>query len=328
MSTLLPGIAVYDRRATGLLQHALEGADRAETVMRTVIAGLGVAGNILGLVLPFADRIADRRLVAMNDPYRDEVLAIRDKLGRPGPIAFNLSYEFGCTARVFPDGTLFRTLDWPFRGLGGLVEIVMLHGPAGDWITATWPGVVGCLHGAAPGRFAIALNQAPERISGFGRAVDWISSKRRFLKATGLPPSHLLRKVFETAQDYASARQMLIETAVAAPVIYTISGPDAGEACTIERTEKNSSVTDAPAAANHFETDAIGDSQWRGRGYDSTGRRAAILAEFAPPHLDELRPPVLNPLTRLALHLRPDGSLAVSGYDGARQITTITSASV
>ena len=326
MTDALPGIAIYDRRDSGLLHHAREGADRAERVMQTVIAGLGVAGKALGPILPVADRLADRRLVAMNDPYREEILAIRKRLSRAGPIAFNLSYEFGCTARVFPDGTLFRTLDWPFRGLGDLVEVVKLRSPKGDWITATWPGVVGCLHGAAPGRFAIALNQAPERTTGFGRAVDWIASKHRFLRATGLPPPHLLRQVFEMAQDFGTARSMLMETPVAAPVIYTLAGPD--DACTIERTETEARITEAPAAANHFECDTTEGTRWRARGYDSAGRRAALLDAVEVPALDALEPPVLNPLTRLAVRLGCDGSLAIAGYDGVARITAVTSASV
>ena len=329
VSRRLPPIPVFDRRDTGLLHHAIDGADRAERVMQTVIGGMGFAGRMLPPLLPIPDRVAARRLAAMNDPYRHEILEIRRALGRPGPVAFNLSYEFGCTARAFETGgapVLFRTLDWPFRGLGGLAEIVKLRGPAGDWITATWPGVVGCLHGAAPGRFAIALNQAPERRSGLGRAGDWLASKRRFLRATGLPPPHLLRLVFETAADFTDARRTLMETPVAAPVIYTLAGTEPGEACTIERTEDSAAVTDRPAAANHFEAQDTG--RWRPRGYDSHGRRAAVLAAETPPALDVIAPPVLNPLTRLAMTVSADGSLSVAGYDGDVRITAITSAKV
>lgn len=325
----LPAIPIHDRRDSGLLEHALEGADRAEAVMKTVIAGMGVAGRALPALLPMADRIAERRLIAMNYPYRSEILAIRDASGRPGPVAFNLSYEFGCTARAFETGdapVLFRTLDWPFKGLGRLVEILKLRGPSGDWITATWPGVVGCLHGAAPGRFTIALNQAPERRSGTGRAGDWIAGKRRFLKSTGMPPPHLLRWVFETAPDFASAREALLTTPVAAPVIYTLAGARPGEACTIERTLAGGAETDHPAAANHFETET--SARWRSRGHDSEGRRAAVLDANAPPELDAVPPPILNPLTRLAMTLGSDGTLSVAGYDGAERITEVTSASV
>ncbi|MGD1926616.1 MAG: hypothetical protein ACFB03_20905 [Paracoccaceae bacterium] len=329
MTLGLAGIPVFDRRESGLLDHALGAIDRAERVMQTVLDGMGLAGRVLPALLPLADRVADRRLIAMKDPLRAEILAIREALGRPGPVAFNLSYEFGCTARVFDRGSapmLFRTLDWPFDGLGGLVEIVKLRGPAGDWVTATWPGIVGCLHGAAPGRFAIALNQAPERQSGFGRAGDWVASKRRFLRATGMPPPHLLRLVFETAPDFEAACAMLSETPVAAPVIYTIAGMRPGEARTIERTENAAAIATHPAAANHFE--AVSDGRWRPRGFDSLGRRSAVLAVDEPPALDALAAPILNPLTRLALTASGDGSLSVAGYDGDMRLTEVTSATV
>ena len=243
-------------------------------------------------------------------------------MGRPGAIAFSLSYEWGCTARAFADDgppVLLRVLDWPFHGIGRLIEVVRLSGPAGDWITATWPGVIGVLHGAAPGRFAIALNQAPERRSGIGRVPDWIASKHRFLRQPGLPPAHLLRQVFETAPDYAAARRMLSEAPVAAPVIFTLTGAHAGESCTIERIEDSAQITEA-VATNHFTTE-LGQGAWRERGIDSTARRAAAVALTAPPEVDALAPPILNDLTRLALTLDATGRLAVAGYEGAEQVT-------
>ena len=69
-AVLLPNVPIYDRRDSGLLDHAIQGADRAETVMQTVIAGLGIAGKALGPILPLADRIADRRLIRMNGDWR------------------------------------------------------------------------------------------------------------------------------------------------------------------------------------------------------------------------------------------------------------------
>lgn len=317
----LPQIPVRDFRDGGLLAYAKAHVEEARHLMDTVLRGLGPVGRLGRSALPIADRVALRRLEAMQDPYRDEIVALRQIVGRPGPIAFSLSYEFGCTTRVFADGTLFRSLDWPFRGLGQLVEIVRLSGPAGAWTTATWPGVMGVLHGSAPGRFAIALNQAPERALRLGRAVSWVGSKRRFLRATGLPPPHLLRQVFETAPDYATAVDMLAETPVAAPVIYTLAGPGPGEACVIERTEIAHAVLTDAAAANHFASPVAGARRWRARGYDSHDRRAAALQAEAPPALDALTPPILNPLTRLAMEMSPAGRLCAVGYEGTRQVT-------
>lgn len=321
----LPDIPVRDYRSGGLLAYIRDHADGARNLLDTVLAGLGPAGHAARPFLSAADRLADRKLVHMDDPYRDEILAVRDIVGRPGPIAFSLSYEFGCTARVFdgPPRTLFRTLDWPFKGLGELIEIVHLPGPAGDWVTATWPGVIGCLHGSAPGRFAAALNQAPERMTGLGKAAAWVSAKRAFLRARGLPPPHLLRLVMETAPDYPTARRMLSETPVAAPVIFTLAGPEPGQAITIERTEEAHAITDAPVAANHFT--AFTQDRWRSRGYDSEGRLAQAAAAETPPTLDVLTPPILNPLTRLAMTATPGGALSVAGYDADRQVTKIAS---
>ncbi|MEM8699337.1 MAG: hypothetical protein AAGF44_09210, partial [Pseudomonadota bacterium] len=199
MTETLPSLPIRDYRHGGLSAYAEEHAQSARQLMETVLRGFGPARHLLRRALPWGDRFAERHLARIGDPYLPEIRTIREMLGVPGPIAFALSYEFGCTARGFPgEGVLFRTLDWPFAGLGRLAEIVHLDGPAGPWTTITWPGVVGALHGAAPGRFAIALNQAPERQTGWGRIADWVASKRRQMRETGLPPTHLLRQVFET----------------------------------------------------------------------------------------------------------------------------------
>jgi len=321
----LPEIPVHDFRTGGL--PAFAEARRAEAIalMEAVLGGFGPVGRALRPLLPLGDRIAARRLAAAGDPYHAEILALRQVLGRAGPVAFSLSYEWGCTTRIFETGAapvLFRTLDWPFHGLGARVEVVHLSGPAGDWVTATWPGLMGVLHGAAPGRFAIAMNQAPERQTGLGRAADWAASKRRFLRGKGWLPAHLLRRVFETAPDYAAARETLAGTPVAMPVIFTLAGARPGEGCVIERTETGAeSPAGGPAvAANHFTT-RLGGGRWRMRGDDSAGRHRAAVALDAPPAVDRLVPPILNPLTRLALTLDARGSLAVAGYEGPVRVT-------
>ncbi|MEM7178826.1 MAG: hypothetical protein AAF503_14105 [Pseudomonadota bacterium] len=330
----LARIPVRDYRAGGLLAYALDHARAADHLMETVLTGLGPAGRAIRPLLPLADRVARRRLEAMHDPYRTEILSIRAALGRPGPVAFNLSYEFACTARVFADAddpVLFRTLDWPFHGLGDLVEIVRLPGAHGDWITATWPGLTGVLQGCAPGRFAIVLNQAPERRAWLGRPGAWIGSKSRFMRATGLPPAHLLRRVMEEAADFDTAADMLTTTPVAAPVIYTMAGPGAGpgtgpgnRACVIERTEGQAATRAHPVAANHFEEVAEATApRWRPRGYDSAGRHRLAAEMTAPPDLAALPAPILNPHTRLAMTLSTAGALSIAGYEGARRVTEV-----
>ena len=317
----LTEIPIRDYRDGGLLRYATDQRAGARRLMETVLDGLGFRGRLLRPFLPLADRVAAKRLEAMRDPYRAEILAVREVMTIPGPVAFSLSYEFGCTTRAFETGVLFRTLDWPFQGLGPLIEIVRLSGPAGDWTTATWPGLVGVLHGTAPGRFAIALNQAPQQRIGLGRMAAWLWSKWRFLNSNGLPPPHLLRQVFEHAPDADAARMMLSEMPVAVPVIYTLLAPD-GRSWVIERTETATKIHDHSHAANHFR--ASHGKRWRSRGHDSEGRARAAGEMAVPPELDRLAPPILNPLTRLAVRMSTDGGMAVVGYAGLEPVTHVT----
>ena len=64
-------------------------------------------------------------------------------------------------------------------------------------------------------------------------------------------------------------------------------------------------------------------ARWRARGYDSHGRREAALNLQRPQPLDVLHPPILNPLTRLAITVSPSGGLSVVGWDGNRPVTQI-----
>ena len=323
----LPNVPVHDYRDGGMVAFVRDHRAEALDLMDTVIRGLGPAGPLLRPFLSLGDRLARRHLAKMRDPYAQEIAEIGTILARPGPTVFNLSYEFGCTARVFdaPEGPiLFRTLDWPFRGLGERIRIVHLLGSAGNWTLATWPGVVGCLQATAPGRFAVVLNQAPERGARLGRAVAWVSSKRAVLRSSGLPPAHLLRQVCEIAPDFDTAKRLLTETPLAAPVIYTLAGPRPGQACTIERTETQARQTEAPAAANHFASGLEPSARWRSRGYDSEARRDAVLGAEVPIPIDALEPPILNPLTRLAVSMDATGSLSVIGYDADRPVTALT----
>ena len=99
-------------------------------------------------------------------PLVGEIDAIARTLGRPGIWLLHGAYAFGCTALAdeSADGpVLRRTLDWPFPGLGRLVEVIRQRGAAGEFLSVTWPGFAGVLTAVAPGRFAASINQAPMR---------------------------------------------------------------------------------------------------------------------------------------------------------------------
>ncbi|MEM9098156.1 MAG: hypothetical protein AAGC79_06470 [Pseudomonadota bacterium] len=327
MPAELPEIPVRDPGPGGLGSYSLNNIEGAEGLMDAVIHGFGPLGTLIRPFLGPADRLAQRHLARIGDPYLAEIEATKRAMGRPGAIAFALSYEAGCTARVFPGEApvLFRTLDWPFKGIGHRIEIVRLQSPAGPWITATWPGLAGILHGSAPGRFLISMNQAPQPMTRFGRAGAWLGSKIKLFRNPGLPPMHLLRQVFETVPDYDTAVATLTEAPLAAPAIFTLAGPN-GAATVIERTETEA-ATAAPVAANHFASlTPAGPSRWRARGYDSLLRHEMAGNLTEPPDLTALPEPILNPHTRLAMRLDWEGGLAIAGYEGPNRVTQLTQA--
>jgi hypothetical protein len=148
-----------------------------------------------GLLAQVADPFARGWLRRSGSPFLDEISAIARTLGRPGIWLLHGAYAFGCTALADdgPDGpVLRRTLDWPFPGLGRLVEVVRQRGPAGDFLNVTWPGFAGVLTAVAPGRFAASINQAPMRRRTHGRlaAVARLWAERRrglLLQRTSAP---------------------------------------------------------------------------------------------------------------------------------------------
>lgn len=268
------------------------------------------------------DAVSRRWLDKWNHTHLAEIDRIAERLGRPGAYFLSVNYEWGCTTgvRPAPDGRaarLVRILDWRTPGLGRYVMAARVSAEAGPFTTLTWPGYTGVLQASATGRFAAAINQAPMPKGGGGLyPFDWLASKIRLWHTPHPTPAHLLRTIFETAPDYAAARRVLIETPIAAPVIYALVGTTADQITIIERTEDAANVYDgATAAANAWQGPG-----WRGRprGTDSAARAATMMnlpAEFVAPS-EWLRSPVLNDLTRLAMIAEPaTGRLVAQGYE-------------
>lgn len=209
-------------------------------------------------VLALGDRASLAWLRRSHNPYRAEIEAVSRRLGEPGAALLNMSYEWSCTAGIAsdPDGRgmrLRRTLDWPLAGLGRTVVVARQRGDAGEYCSVTWPGYVGVLTGMAPGRFAAAINQPPLRKIIRLLPLDWMIARRRLWQSRELPPSHLLRRVFDACRSFAEAKRMLIETPLCAPTFYSLVGVQPGEGCIIERTETAAAVRGAPCVvANHW----------------------------------------------------------------------------
>src|SRR5215467_4756087 len=347
----LPVIAVIDVRDGGPIRHARERVMVAQALRDDCLAWFPAAVVPL---LPFMDRMARRWLRRAHSPYVADIEAIAAALGFPGIWLLNGSYQWGCTALARQEGAapwLARTLDWPFPGLGRHAEVAHLRGPAGSFLSVTWPGYVGVLTAMAPGRFAISINQAPlwrrtshPRLRVYDIAINAMNTWR---KIRHIPPDQLLRTVFEECEDFAQARRRLETTPIARPVIYTLAGARPGEQCVIERTEEGFSTrATATCAANDWLESRDG---WEGRvgadvvmtcspeeaGAASRRRREALAhwaGTFGGDSFGWVTPPVLNRFTRLAIEMcAADGILRVAGYEcepgaaEARHATQVTS---
>lgn len=280
------------------------------------------------LGLATGDRVARWWLARTNNPFLGELDALAATLGRPGAYALNVSYEFACTSGACPSpgggNRLLRVLDWAMEGLGRTLVAFRQSGPAGPYVNLAWPGFAGVVTALAKGRFAAAINQPPMTRHGLGWRADWLIGHAGLLVRNGLPPAHLLRRVFETAPDYRTAQRRLAQEPVCMPVFFTLCGPGEGEACVIERAPGHSVVHGAPAAvANHWLAVPL---KGHPRGPDSVGRLRSMQAVIARPQadLDWLTPPILNRYTRMAAVLCPaTGHLVAQGWEEQGPATAV-----
>ena len=316
----IPVLELGAGHALGLIEAE---RDRLDALLGTARA------RYPGFVINFGDRVSRRWLERNGNPYLDDIHAVAGALGIPGLYFLNVNYEWGCTGAVgaAPSGKgnrLIRVLDWPFDGLGANLVAARIAGPAGEWINLTWPGFVGCIQGLAPGRFAAAFNQAPMRRISPVMVLDWTLERARVWRRGGLPPAHLMRRIFETCANYAAAKAMLIETPIASPAIFLLSGPEPGEGCVIERLESQSFVHEQPAVAtNHWMSPGL---IGRERGENSQARQAMMAGRQTDAGEDFawLEAPVLNETTRLVMIAEPaTGRLTVQGFESHGPATRI-----
>lgn len=276
------------------------------------------------------DHVSRAWLVRWENAHLAEIDAVAAELGRPGAYFFSVNYEWGCTCRVSasPDGKsarLIRVLDWMTPGLGrNLVAIRASGAPAGPFIALTWPGYTGVLQAMAPGRFCVALNQAPMRKATGNYYMDWVVNRRRVWNMPHMTPAHLLREVVETSRTFEDAKKALTDRAMSTPAIFSIAGIEPSETAIIERTETEARVrTGVQVAANHWET-----AGWTGiaRGGDSPGR--ARMMSGTAPEFDAafpwLKAPILNARTRIALVADAGlGRLVAQGFEAGAPATGV-----
>ena len=153
---VIPLVHLGARSPEALAEMHPEGAAELVAAARRMLPGP---------VLPLLDTLSRRWAARSNNPYREEVARLSARIGT-GAWFMNFCFEWGCTTGVAPDPAgpgmrMLRTLDWPFHGVGRHVLVARQQGPAGPFLNVTWPGFVGVVTAMAPGRFALAINQAP-----------------------------------------------------------------------------------------------------------------------------------------------------------------------
>tara|TARA_Y100001934_G_scaffold280412_1_gene387071 strand:- start:31874 stop:32899 length:1026 start_codon:yes stop_codon:yes gene_type:complete len=320
----LPTIPFVDIGSNGPIALFENEPARAEEIVRL---GREKYGSI---VIGFLDQVSKHWAASAGNPYVDEIRHMARQMP-PGIWFMNLCLEWACTSGVMNDPTapgmrLLRTLDWPFHGLGRNLVIAKQEGPAGSFLNLTWPGFAGTVQGMAPGRFALALNQAPlVRHLSLPVYVDWLVNRIKVFSSKRIPPLFLLRCVLETCHSYAQARDLLETTPIALPAIFSLVGTETGEGCVIERLERRAVVHEGPAAAaNHWAGMTFQPGKPRGR---ESLRRHRLMNGFTRSHVenfDWLNFPILNEDTRLAMSANPKaGELRAQGFEADGAATAI-----
>ena len=137
-----------------------------------------------------------------------------------------------------------------------------------------------------------------------------------------MPPSFLLRRVFEECKDFDTAVAMLEKVPICFPAIFSIVGIKDGEFAIIERTETDRKTHKRQTAVtNHW---LNSDFDGKPIGYKSQDRLVAVKSRMSEgvDQWDWLHPPVLNPTTRIAMDLNPKTArMRIIGYDGLEPIT-------
>jgi hypothetical protein len=289
----------------------------AHSLRPTMQAMIEAAERMYGRhVLRILDRRSAAWLLRNSSPYVGDIAEIARLSERPGANALNISYEWACTSGTGM-GRLWRTLDWPFRGLGSGLVVARHESKSGPWLNVTWPGFIGVLTAMKLGKFAVALNQAPLRRRTGLTGFDWLIDRIKVNRSTDWPPTHVLRRVCESCASFEEAKDLLTGMPMALPALFAIAGPN-GRAAIIERQERSQRVHEGPGAiANHWLSHGW---QGRARGGHSRERLAAMSGRMNPQNpigdFHWLEPPILNRRTRLAVACDiARGELAVLGLE-------------
>lgn len=337
---MLKNIAVVD--AVGNPQAAADPSE-AKKLADDVIDGFGgIRAKLARRYIRQLDRLG-RNWLGRNDAgYMSEIDAVARHTNLPGAYILNLAYEVDllCTCNITEQegqGPLMqRTLDWGFTTMGSTVLVAERAGMCGNYYDVTWPAMAGSLTVLCPGRFAIALNQAPMDLL-YGKresTAKLFNTLRGLFRSGRTPPLQLVRKICDSARDFDGAIALLRNALVTKECLISLVGPSAGQMARIE-IGKNGGVPIVTMGAGAFANDwIVHDPRWLPRpcadGFPNSKEendlRAAMIQKYksAPnqTHFGWLEAPILNKYTAIAVEISVrDNSLRLIGFEKEKAVT-------
>ncbi|CAD6184806.1 unnamed protein product [Caenorhabditis auriculariae] len=205
-------------------------------------------------VITFIDNVFGDMALKLQQPYRDEIIAIAKASEMPvGQITlYNIFYEIFtvCTSIVAqdPQGHLYhaRNLDfglfmgwnatihdWPIsaRLRKMIVNVNWLKNGKLLFKSNNFAGYIGIYNGLKPNAFSLTADDRFQAIGGWYGMLKWSLG----LEPEGKWMSWLSRETLETANTYEEAKQHLMNTPMLSPVYFILGGQQQYQACIIAR---------------------------------------------------------------------------------------------
>ena len=139
-----------------------------------------------------------------------------------------------------------RNLDWPLISMGPATRMFRFRRGAREFVSVGVPGQVGVLSGMLPHAYSATINWAPPVA----------------FPCFDFGPAFLLRDTLETCESYDEAVRTLTETRLSTSVFFAVCGTKQGQACVIERTQREAVVRPMSGTvlvqANHHVAEQFG----------------------------------------------------------------------
>lgn len=288
----------------------------------------------------YFDEICKVSRLISGGKVKDDGTVEGGKVIGTGVFAANFSFEWaGCTTRAFDTAqgpVLVRTFDWYIKELQGKViaSTTTSEDQKGSCVQFGFLGLSGVVQAVVPGKFAIAINQAPVQRyvtklidSPFTRKIDTFISTSLAITRRGTPPLLLARKICDEARKnpsfgYNQALKMIETTGLTHSVIFTLVGVKEGQFEIVERSPTKAARIpkrkDGSVAANNASQTGLIDGRPRG----PSGRIEAICATH-PQDLQNADLPALRRTLEQAPTLNDETVLAMATCPGTGGIDAV-----